>query len=118
MISTLRRLLMSVAVCILVSASSAVALQDTLETSPIEALKALYDDNEDLHATMDQAFVHMKDPDPETADLWPNPTDVNPWKGKEFDDLVLFFDEWYHLLPTPSGAQDEFNVTTQPGSAD
>jgi phosphatidylserine decarboxylase len=51
----------------------------------------------------------MKDPDPNTTDLWPNPTAVNPWKGKKFDDLLKFFDEWYHLQPTPSGAQDEFN---------
>jgi hypothetical protein len=58
---------------------------------------------------MDQAFAHMQDPDPNTADLWPNPTAVNPWKGKNFDDLLKFFHDWYCLLPAPSGANDEFN---------
>jgi len=91
------------------SASSPVMAQDVLETSPIVALKDLYDNNTEFRTTMDKAFANMKDPDPNTADLWPNPTAVNPWKGKKFDDLLKFFNEWYRLLPTPSGAQDEFN---------
>jgi type I restriction enzyme, R subunit len=36
---------------------------------------------------MDKAFANVKDPDLNTSDLWPNPTVVNPWKGKKFDDL-------------------------------
>jgi phosphatidylserine decarboxylase len=109
MISTSRSVLMSLAVCILVSAACTVAPPAPPETSPIDALRALYDRDPGFRTTMDQAFVHMQDPDPNTADLWPNPTEVNPWKGKTFDDLVQFFDEWYFLQPTPSGAQDEFN---------
>jgi phosphatidylserine decarboxylase len=58
---------------------------------------------------MDQAFAHMQNPDPNTTELWPNPTETNPWMGKGFDDLAAFFAEWYMLQPTPSGAQDEFN---------
>ena len=91
------------------SASSPVMAQDVLETSPVEALKDLYDNDAKFRTTMDEAFANMKDPDPNTADLWPNPTAVNPWKGKKFDDLLQFFSEWYKLKPTPSGAQDEFN---------
>ncbi|MCK9566834.1 MAG: phosphatidylserine decarboxylase [Methanothrix sp.] len=109
MIAKLQRILISIVVCILVFASTPVVALDVQETSPIVALKDLYDNNKEFHTTMDQAFAHLKDPDPGTVDLWPNPTAVNPWKGKKFDDLLSFFDEWYHLQPTPSGAQDEFN---------
>lgn len=93
----------------IVSAPTSMMAQNVLETSPIVALKDLYDNNPEFRTTMDKAFANMKDPDPNTADLWPNPTAVNPWKGKNFDDLLQFFGEWYRLLPTPSGAQDEFN---------
>jgi phosphatidylserine decarboxylase len=93
----------------IVSASIPVMAKDVQDTSPIVALKDLYDSNTEFRTTMDKAFANMKDPDPNTADLWPNPTAVNPWKGKKFDDLLQFFGEWYRLLPTPSGAQDEFN---------
>jgi phosphatidylserine decarboxylase len=91
------------------SASSPANAQDALETSPIAALKELYENDAKFHNTMDEAFDNMQDPDPNTADLWPSPTAVNPWKGKKFDDLLQFFGDWYHLLPTPNGAQDEFN---------
>jgi ABC-type transporter MlaC component len=40
-----------------------------LNTSPVAALKDLYDNDEQFHATMDEAFANMKDPDPKTADL-------------------------------------------------
>jgi phosphatidylserine decarboxylase len=102
-----QRILLGVAVFIFVS--TFVMAQEVRETSPIESLRDLYDNNKEFRTTMDNAFDYMKDPDPDTADLWPNPTTKNPWKGKKFDDLLKFFDEWYHLQPTPSGAQDEFN---------
>ncbi|OGO33568.1 MAG: hypothetical protein A2W35_14765, partial [Chloroflexi bacterium RBG_16_57_11] len=105
---------MSVVVFIFIFAPNTVPVrnvtgQGDVETSPIEELRNLYDSNKEFRQTMDKAFTHMRDPDPNTADLWPNPTDVNPWKGKNFDDLLEFFEEWYYLQPTPSGAQDEFN---------
>ncbi len=103
-----QRILLDIAVFILVSATFVMA-QEVPETSPIESLRDLYDNNKDFRTTMDHAFAHMKDPDPNTAGLGPNPTATNPWKNKNFDDLLKFFDEWYHLHPTPSGAQDEFN---------
>jgi len=83
--------------------------KDVLNTSPIAALKDLYEKNAEFHATMDKAFANMKDPDPNTADLWPSPRATNPWKGKKFDDLLQFFSEWYLLKPTPNGTWDEFN---------
>jgi len=114
MIPLSRRILMSVVVFIFIFAPNTVPVrnvtgQGDVETSPIEELRNLYDSNKEFRQTMDKAFTHMRDPDPNTADLWPNPTDVNPWKGKNFDDLLEFFEEWYYLQPTPSGAQDEFN---------
>jgi phosphatidylserine decarboxylase len=93
----------------IVPVSTLVMAQDVQETSPIAALRDLYDSNTEFRTTMDKAFANMKDPDPNTADLWPNPTAVNPWKGKNFSDLLKFFGEWYQLTPTPNGAQDEFN---------
>ena len=100
---------MNVAVCVLVSTSCAVVAKDIPEAKPIQALRNLYENNQEFRTTMDRAFAHMKDPDPNTRGLWPNPTAVNPWKGKKFDDLLKFFDDWYHLQPEPSGPQDEFN---------
>jgi phosphatidylserine decarboxylase len=77
--------------------------------SPIQSLKALYDSDRGFRATVDRAFANIKDPDPHSSERWPNPTTVNPWKGKSFDDLLAFFDVWYHLLPTPGGEHDEFH---------
>lgn len=109
MISVSRRLLMQVAACVLFSASCAVAAKDVHGAPPIQALRNLYDNSPDFRATMDRAFANMKDPDPNTRDLWPNPSAVNPWKGKKFDDLLKFLHDWYHLLPEPGGQRDEFN---------
>ena len=109
MISISRRILVIVAVCILVSTPYTVAAADFPEAQPVRALRALYDSNQEFRTTVDQAFANMKDPDPNTADLWPQRTAVNPWKGKKFDDLLKFFNDWYHLQPEPSGPQDEFN---------
>ncbi len=109
MISKLRIIIIAVLACTLVSASSLAAVQKDLEMTPVDTLRNLYEQDKQFHITMDKAFTHMQDPDPNTGALWPNPTTKNPWKGKGFGDLLKFFDEWYHLLPTPSGAQDEFN---------
>lgn len=103
-------ILISMASCLLISALIPGVAQDIPQaSSPIADLRSLYDNDNEFHNTMDQAFAHMKDPDPNSIDLWPNPTAINPWKGKNFSDLLNFFDEWYHLQPTPSGANDEFN---------
>jgi phosphatidylserine decarboxylase len=109
MFSASRSALISLGLCLLVAAACTAAPPAPPESSPIDTLRALYDSDPGFRATLDQAFAHMQDPDPNTAALWPNPTDANPWKGKGFDDLVAFFEEWYALQPTPSGAQDEFN---------
>ncbi len=114
MISTSQRIRMNAAVCIFLCASlpvpaQAAETQNSLKAGPVENLRALYNSHKEFRITMDKAFLHMQNPDPHTSDLWPNPTEKNPWKEKGFEDLLAFFDEWYHLLPTPRGAQDEFN---------
>jgi phosphatidylserine decarboxylase len=76
---------------------------------PIKSLKALYANDEGFRATMDLAFANVHDPETHATARWPNPLVVNPWKGKDFADLLAFFDDWYHLLPTPSGEHDEFH---------
>ena len=76
---------------------------------PVKALKALYEKDAPFRDTMDKAFKAMQDPDEATAGLWPHRVTKNPWAGKTFTDLLVFFDAWYNLMPTPSGANDEFN---------
>jgi phosphatidylserine decarboxylase len=110
MLCILRRILIYTAICVLVFTSNAHAAKDFTDVPPpIKALKNLYDNNREFRTTMDRAFENMQNPDPQTKDLWPSPTAVNPWKGKKFDDLLKFFNDWYYLQPEPSGAQDEFN---------
>ncbi len=77
----LQKILISLSACILISVLIPVMAQDVQEKSPIEALRALYDSNKDFRSTMDNAFAYMEDPDPNSADLWPNPVATNPWKG-------------------------------------
>jgi len=96
--------------CIFVSASCALAAQDFTDApQPIKALKSLYDTNREFRVTMNRAFENMQAPDPKTVNLWPSPVKVNPWKEKNFNDFLKFFNDWYYLLPEPSGKQDEFN---------
>ena len=105
-----RKILMCAVICALVFTSYAFAAKNFTEAPPpIKALKNLYDNNQEFHATMDRAFENMRDPDPNTKDLWPSSVAANPWKGKKFADLLMFFNDWYYLYPEPSGAQDEFN---------
>jgi phosphatidylserine decarboxylase len=100
---------MTVAICVFFPLSCTVVAKDVSEAQPIQALKGLYDTHPEFRASVDGAFANMKDPEPGTRDLWPSPTAVNPWKGKKFDDLLQFMDDWYHLRPEPGGALDEFN---------
>jgi phosphatidylserine decarboxylase len=104
-----RRILMPAALCVLVFLSRPIAAQDVAVAPPIQALRSLYDNHPAFRANVDRAFANMKDPAPNTRELWPSPTAVNPWRGKQFEDLVRFMDDWYHLLPEPGGALDEFN---------
>ncbi len=106
MMSRVRIILMAITICFLGGAALA---QRAPQLPVIEALQALYDGNKQFRLLIDQAFVHMQDPDPHSAGLWPTPTAVNPWKGKSFDDLLQFFEDWYYLLSAPSGVNDEFN---------
>ncbi len=58
---------------------------------------------------MNWVLASMKDADPVTGELWPTLTAKNLWKGKNSDDLLRFFNEWYYLLPEPGNVKDEFN---------
>ncbi len=106
MMTRVRMILMAITIC--VQGGTALA-QHAPQLPVIKALQALYDGNKQFRLLIDQAFVHMQDPDPHSVGLWPTRTAVNPWKGQSFDDLLQFFEEWYYLLPAPSGANDEFN---------
>ena len=109
MIFLLRSLFAGFALVAFLLLPCSVAANETPVAPPIQALKNLYDGNPEFRANMDRAFANMQNPDSNTRDLWPRPTAVNPWKGKRFDDLLGFMDAWYHLLPEPGGARDEFN---------
>lgn len=93
---------------LVVLAGAAVA-QDSPRAPPVQALKRLYEADPAFRATLDRAFANMQDPDPDARALWPTPRVENPWKGKKFDDLLAFFDDWYRLLPEPDGVRDEFS---------
>ena len=95
--------------CLLVVLAGAAVAQDSPQAPPVQALKRLYDADPALRATLERAFANMQDPDPDTRALWPIPRAENPWKGKKFDDLLAFFDDWYRLLPEPDGVRDEFS---------
>jgi phosphatidylserine decarboxylase len=109
MIAVSRKSLVSLVVGLLFSAACSLAAPGESGGSPSQALRTLYENDQGFHVTMDQALANMQDPDPGTAALWPTATTANPWKGKAFADVLAFFDNWYRLQPTPSGAQDEFN---------
>lgn len=104
----LLRSFMFVAVCVLSSVSFAVAASDRTQAPPVQALRDLYDRDPDFRASMDRAFANMQDPDPHARELWPGTVAVNPWKGRQFSDLLEFFTDWYRLLPEPGGSRDEF----------
>ena len=63
MISVSRRILVCVVGCILVLAPCADAAKDRAEAPPIQALRALYENNKEFRTTMHKAFANMKDPD-------------------------------------------------------
>jgi phosphatidylserine decarboxylase len=96
MICISRKIIICIAACILISASSAYAANDVPEAPPVQALRALYENNKEFRTTVDQALVTIKD-------------ESNPWHKKKFDDLCRFFNDWYYLLPVnDSPTHDEF----------
>ncbi|MDP3097481.1 MAG: phosphatidylserine decarboxylase [Syntrophales bacterium] len=95
MISISPRILICVVACILISTSYAAA-KDVTEAPPIQALWALYENNQEFHTTMDQAFATIKN-------------ESNPWHKKKFGDLCKFFNDWYYLVPVNNSPTfDEF----------
>ncbi len=79
--------------------------EDVVECPPVKALRALYENDKEFHATMDKTFANIKDPGNGPA---------NPWQGKRFEDLATFFNQWYSLLPLNNDpAHDEFAYITK-----
>ena len=75
------------------------------DSEPVSKLRTLYLSHPDFRKTMESAFANIQDP-PDGS--------LNPWKGKKFDDLCDFFNEWYTLLPVnKSPAADEFLYITK-----
>lgn len=110
MFSASRKIMMYAVIFVFVLTLYAFAAKDVPDlSSPVKALKVLYETDKEFRSTMDRAFENMQEPDPNTKDLWPSSITTNPWKGKKFDDLLKFFNDWYYLQPEPGGAQDEFN---------
>lgn len=57
---------------------------------PVEELRRMYETDEAVRATLDQAFEQLA----------PRPDGTpNPWRGKGIEDLCSFFEEWYRFLP-------------------
>ena len=97
--------------CIMLSASW-MAL--AVDTPPVVELRALYHTDPNFQRTLDSALARAKSPY--------NGGD-NPWRGKTFEDVCKFFNEWYVLLPVngknpspttfpPGQKVDEFNYIT------
>ena len=59
-------------------------------TKPVKELIKLCKKNLEIKSLIDEALQSVK-PEPDGS--------PNPWKGKTFDDLCTFFNEWYYFLP-------------------
>lgn len=67
------------------------------ESPPVKSLKDLYKNNTAFRNTVDAMLQNVH----ELQDGTPN-----PWKGKKFDDLASFLNEWFYFLPnTHNGLQ-------------
>jgi len=66
----------------------------------IHALEEAYYNKEDtsFKKLIDTAFATLQQPPEEFAE--------NPWMGKQFPNLVVFFNEWATFLPTIEGSED------------
>ncbi len=96
MISVLRNLFICVFVCVLLAAPAVPAGGSNEEAPPVKQLRALYDTDKAFHSSMDKAFAAMKGRE-------------NPWRGRNFNDLCRFFNDWFYLVPiNGSPKYDEF----------
>ena len=66
----------------------------------IKSLEEAYATNLKFKDLVTAAFNNMQQPPPEYSD-------GNPWIGKNFSDLVGFFNEWCTFLPTAKGSSDD-----------
>lgn len=60
------------------------------DTPPVKRLRALYNTDIGFHNTIDLAFKNLKD-EPDGR--------PNPWRGRNFNDLCNFFNDWFYFLP-------------------
>ena len=110
----MKRIAVAIVSCLLLAGSCLAGAHDAVpdrqvaerhDSEPVRKLRALYGSNPDFRKTTDSAFTELQDP-PDGG--------RNPWKGKKFDDLCDFFNEWYALLPVNnSPASDEFVYITR-----
>jgi phosphatidylserine decarboxylase len=84
------KILVGILCCILFSSFSFSVAYAEQDTSPVKRLRELYAADSDFHRVVDLAFTHLKD----RPDGRPN-----PWRGKNFDDLCDFFNDWFYFLP-------------------
>ncbi len=67
------------------------------DTEPVKRLKALYASDPDFQNKVDLAFANVQDlPDGR----------LNPWRGKDVEDLYVFFNEWFYFLPNTEDGLD------------
>jgi phosphatidylserine decarboxylase len=97
MVFNRKKIIILAVLCILILAAPYAAdAGSTAEAPPVKALRALYEGNNEFRATMDKAFSAIKDKS-------------NPWHKKSFNDLCLFFNDWFYLLPVNNSPTfDEF----------
>lgn len=66
----------------------------------IHALEEAYYNKKDttFKELIDKAFANLQQP--------PEDYEKNPWIGKQFSDLIIFFNEWSTFLPTIHRSED------------
>src|SRR5690242_4960267 len=60
------------------------------DAEPVRKLRGLYASNQEFRKLMEAALANVQDQPDGTP---------NPWKGKRFNDLCTFFNEWFSLVP-------------------
>lgn len=67
------------------------------DTKPVQELKKLYNKDKNFQKLIDNALKNLH-PQPDGS--------PNPWKGKNFDDLCQYFNQWYYFIPGPGQGLD------------
>lgn len=67
------------------------------DSPPVTKLKELYKGNANFRKTVDSMFENVQD--------WPEGM-VNPWRGKNINDLFVFLNDWFYFLPNTQNGLD------------